>query len=149
MVSRSQCSSPTYWQMDMSRSNLRDQFFLKIRKTKHSTWRLKCYSVAPTKSLTDWNNGMSSIVLKHVRIQEHLKTSRAFIDLTAAFHTAWRQTMIYKFLKMIPCFTTANFINKILVDREFQLVLDGKKITKRLSPRSVLTPLRFSIYITD
>lgn len=35
--------------------------------------------------------------------QERLKPSAVFVDLSAAYDTLWREEMIYKLLKTIPC----------------------------------------------
>jgi len=37
--------------------------------------------------------------------EDQIKTSVAFIDLTAAYDTVWRESLITKFLKIIPCLT--------------------------------------------
>lgn len=86
--------------------------------------------------------------------QKQLKTSVAFIDLTAAYDTVWRQGMLYKLLCVIPCKTTVGLIDQMLSNRSFRVVMgnslsDWKKLNNGLPQGSVLAPLLFSLYIAD
>ena len=83
-----------------------------------------------------------------------LKTSCVLIDLTAAYDTVWRDGLIYKLLKVIPCRKTCGLINNMLSYRLFKVHLGDKvsskhKLSNGLAQGSVLAPLLFSLYISD
>jgi hypothetical protein len=43
--------------------------------------------------------------------QRKLKTGVIFIDLTAAYDTEWRDGLILKFMRAVPCAKLSNFLN--------------------------------------
>lgn len=53
--------------------------------------------------------------------EDQMKTAAAFIDLTATYDTVWRDGLITKFLKIIPCLTLCKIINEMLSNRLFKL----------------------------
>jgi hypothetical protein len=48
--------------------------------------------------------------------QKKLKTSVAFIDLSAAYNTVWSHGLLYKFSKVINCSKLMRFLEGILVN---------------------------------
>ncbi|KAG5870996.1 hypothetical protein JTB14_021867 [Gonioctena quinquepunctata] len=83
-----------------------------------------------------------------------LRTSVAFIDLTAAYDTVWREGLIYKLPRVIPCLKMCHLINNLLTNRLFQVfVNDAKSSTRKpnngLPQGLVLAPLLFNLYPAD
>ena len=86
--------------------------------------------------------------------QKGLKTFVVFFDLTAAYNTVWREGLLWKLMKIIPCKKLSALLNLILSNRFFQVSLNERKSTwKRLnnglSQGSVLAPLLFNVYTSD
>ncbi|KAI5732205.1 hypothetical protein M8J77_023312 [Diaphorina citri] len=82
------------------------------------------------------------------------KTSVAFIDLSAAYDTVWREGLLYKFLQVIPCSRTLQLLDNMLSNRNFNVIMgDSISLTKKLNnglPQgSVMAPLLFNLYISD
>jgi hypothetical protein len=86
--------------------------------------------------------------------EKNLKTSAAFIDLSAAYDTVWRQGLIYKLARVIPSQKLINLINNMLAGRTYQVIIGNlksgvKKLNNGLPQGSVLAPLLFNLYISD
>ena len=86
--------------------------------------------------------------------QKRLKTGVVLIDLTAAYDTVWRNGLLFKLIKAVPCIRICNIISSMLRDRLFQVLLNDQKTRTRklnngLAQGSVLSCLLFNLYIHD
>jgi len=86
--------------------------------------------------------------------QKKLKASVAFVELSAANDTVWRQGLMYKLTKTINCRNTVELINNMLTNRLLRVFLDSKesrwrKMNDELPQGSVLAPTLFNLYMND
>lgn len=106
----------------------------------------------PSRSCTDQVLSLTTHI--EAGFQQQLKTSVAFVDLTAAYDTVWKDGLLYKLMRIIPCRTMNKLINNMLSERYFQVVV-GTKISKQkklnngLPQGSVLAPVFFNLYTSD
>lgn len=86
--------------------------------------------------------------------QKKQKTAAAFIDLSCAYDTVWKEGLLIKLYTLVPCKAFLQLMNELLSDRLFQVIVNGKKSKFRslqngLPQGSVLSPLMFNIYTSD
>jgi hypothetical protein len=96
------------------------------------------------------------VLTSHIEacFQRKLKTGVVFIDLTAAYDTVWKDGLMLKFIRLVPCAKLVNLLNNMLSNRFFQVLLVDKSSRWRrlhnvLSQGSVLVPFLFSLYLID
>ena len=86
--------------------------------------------------------------------EKKLKTAVAFINLTRAYDTVWKERLLLKLHKLVPCRTFSRLINEMMSERLFQVHLNGKRCRFRtpqngLPHGSTVSPLLFNIYTSD
>jgi hypothetical protein len=86
--------------------------------------------------------------------QWRLYTATAFVDLTTAYDTVWREGLIYKLLQTVPCEMKTRLKNNMLKNRAFCVVMGQsisniEKLSNGLPQGSVLSPLLFNLYTSD
>lgn len=89
-----------------------------------------------------------------VGFQNRQKTGVAFLDLSAAYDTVWKDGLVHKLHKVIPNKKVVNLIENMLSDRKFRVFIGERNSKTRvlnngLPQGSVLSPLLFNLYTSD
>lgn len=106
----------------------------------------------PNRSCTDQVLSLTTHI--EAGYQKKQKTSVAFIDLSAAYDTVWRQGLLYKLIQIIPCSNIIRLVDNMLAGRAFQVITgeqmsSTKVLNNGLPQGSVLAPLLFNLYTSD
>lgn len=85
---------------------------------------------------------------------DKLKSGAAFIDFSAAYDTVWKNRLLWKVAKIIPCPVLLRHNEMTLGNRNFRVFLEGQKSKTRvlnnsLPQGSVLAPILFNVYVHD
>jgi Reverse transcriptase (RNA-dependent DNA polymerase) len=87
--------------------------------------------------------------------ERKLKTGTVFINLTAAQTVSyWRDGLMLKFIRVVPCAKSAKLMNNMLSNRFFKVSMGDKSsidgVGSTAQPQgSVLAPIMFSLYLSD
>ncbi|KAL4153873.1 hypothetical protein QTP88_001706 [Uroleucon formosanum] len=86
--------------------------------------------------------------------QNKLKSGAVFLDLSAAYDTVWKRSLLLKLAKNLRCKATLRLLEQILSDRSFKVNMNGETSQKRilqngLPQGSVLSPTLFNVYTAD
>jgi len=89
-----------------------------------------------------------------VGFQNRLKTGVAFLDLSAAYDTVWKDGLIHKLYNTIPNGNVVKLIEGMLSNRKFRVFVGERNSKFRilndgLPQGSVLSPLLFNLYTSD
>lgn len=66
---------------------------------------------------------LTLVTLVQTGFQKKFKSNVAFIDLSAAYYTVWRDCLLYKFAKVIPCKKLFKLLVGMLKNRRFKACL--------------------------
>lgn len=83
-----------------------------------------------------------------------LKTGAAFVDLSAAYDTVWKDGLILKLYSHLKCGKMVRLIENMLTDRRLRVFVDNssskfKTLNNGLPQGSVLAPILFNLYLSD
>src|SRR5699024_9858506 len=78
--------------------------------------------------------------------QKRLKTGVVLLDLTAAYDTVWKDGLIHKLYKVVPCKRIVSLIESMLTNRKFRVFIGEKSskfktLNNGLPQGAVLSPL--------
>lgn len=85
--------------------------------------------------------------------QKRRKPEIAFVDLTTAFYTVWKESILFKPLQVILSLTTTKIINNMLSDGKLQVILKTKASKlpncKMIYHKAQFYPHCFNLYLSD
>ncbi|EEZ99467.2 hypothetical protein TcasGA2_TC000033 [Tribolium castaneum] len=81
--------------------------------------------------------------------EKRLKTGAVLLDLTAAYDTVWKDGLIHKLYKVVPCKQIVSLIESMLTNRKFRVFVGEKSskvktLNNGLPQGAVLSPLLFN-----
>jgi Reverse transcriptase (RNA-dependent DNA polymerase) len=82
--------------------------------------------------------------------QRKLKTGVVFVDLSAAYDTVWRDGLMLKIMRTVPCAKIADLLISLLSNRFFQVFFGDQssrwhRLNNGLPQGSVLAPILFNL----